>query len=59
MDTLVLILFIIAISLFIWATIDVIRTARKGNRRTINWFWIFIFIPIAGPLLYFQLKDRQ
>ncbi|XOV91431.1 MAG: PLDc N-terminal domain-containing protein [Bacteroidota bacterium] len=51
-----LIVGIIAVSLAIWAIIDVIRSSMNMNQRTL-WIVIVIIFPIVGPLIYF-LKGK-
>ena len=47
---------IIAVSLAIWALIDVIRSSMNMNQRTL-WIIIVFIFPIVGPLIYF-LKGK-
>lgn len=44
--------------LWIWATIDIIRSNFKGKNRSNVWFWIVLFFPVLGPIVYFQFKDK-
>lgn len=47
-----LVLAIIAVSLAIWAILDVIRASIAMNYR-ILWIALVILFPVVGPLIYF------
>lgn len=47
-----LVLAIIAVSLAIWAILDVIRASIAMNYRLL-WIVLVILFPIVGPLIYF------
>lgn len=59
MEVLLGLLFGLSIVLFLWGLVDVIKSINNGQLKAGNWIMIFLLIPIAGPLLYFQLKDRR
>ena len=52
-----LIFAIVAVSLAIWAMLDVIRASMAMNHR-ILWMILVILFPIVGPLIYF-IKGKK
>ncbi|MEQ8336255.1 MAG: PLD nuclease N-terminal domain-containing protein [Cyclobacteriaceae bacterium] len=48
---------IVAVSLAIWAMLDVIRASMTMNHR-ILWMILVILFPVVGPLIYF-LKGKK
>jgi len=48
---------IVAVSLAIWALLDVIRASMEMNHR-ILWMVLVILIPVIGPLIYF-IKGKK
>ena len=48
---------IVAVSLAIWAMLDVIRATMDMNHR-ILWMVLVILFPIVGPLIYF-IKGKK
>ncbi len=52
-----LIIGIFAVSLAIWALLDVIRASMDMNYR-ILWMVLVILFPVVGPLIYF-IKGKK
>lgn len=48
---------IVAVSLAIWAMLDVIRATMDMNHR-ILWMVLVILFPVVGPLIYF-IKGKK
>ncbi|WP_374988012.1 PLDc N-terminal domain-containing protein [Marinoscillum sp. MHG1-6] len=59
MESFVIITFcILTLTLWLWAFIDITRSRRNEPKSTTFWFWLIMFFPVIGSILYFQLKDR-
>ncbi len=52
-----LIIGILAVSLAIWALLDVIRASMDMNHR-ILWMVLVVLFPVVGPLIYF-IKGKK
>jgi len=49
-------LLVLVCMLSIWATLDLFREIRKGDKFELWWVFIFLLFPFVGPLIYFQYK---
>lgn len=59
MQNLIIISFVLlATTLWIWAAVDIIRKNFKKRNRNLAWYWVILFFPVLGPLLYFQLREK-
>ena len=57
-------LYILLMWLFViiqlWAIIDVIyRIFKFGRKLKTYWIWVILFLPVLGPIIYFQWKRRE
>lgn len=53
-----LILFVLALVLWLWALIDIARSRFKKPAYKILWILAILFFPILGSILYFMLKKE-
>lgn len=49
---------ILALTLWIWAVLDLIRTSFKQRKYIFFWIVILHVVPVLGPIFYFQYKER-
>jgi len=59
METFLVLAFgILTIALWLWVIIDITRSRRTEPLSMTVWFWLVLFFPVIGSILYFLLKDR-
>jgi len=51
-------LLLLALVLWIWAVIDILRSDFKDIVQKIIWLLVVIFFPILGSIVYFQLGRK-
>jgi hypothetical protein len=54
----VLILSLLALGLWIYAILDIVRGSLQGSGNKILWLLIVIFFPIVGALLYLVIGKK-
>ncbi len=53
---LIIVLSILTLALTFWALVDIVKSRFKDPFMRIIWLIIVLFIPILGPIFYFQLR---
>lgn len=49
---------VLAISLLIWALLDLAYSLYKNPETKTRWAYVIIFVPIGGPLYYFRVVKK-
>ncbi|MGY6561229.1 MAG: PLDc N-terminal domain-containing protein [Luteibaculaceae bacterium] len=58
-DTLIILLFVLASLLWVWAIFDLYQTRGIQKRSNLVWIILLFVLPIIAPLMYFQYKNRK
>lgn len=54
---LIIVLLLLAVFLWVWVIYDISKT-RTPTSNKLFWLAIILFIPLIGPIIYFQMKRR-
>jgi len=49
----------LALTLWIWALIDVTKSRFKSTSLRTKWLFVILFFPLAGSMFYFQFSRNQ
>ncbi len=49
---------VLAISLLIWALLDLAYSLYKNPETKTRWAYVILFVPIGGPLYYFRVVKK-
>lgn len=52
-------LFWVAVILWVWALIDIIRLSRNSTESPAPWLILIILFPIIGSILFFQIGKKR
>ena len=59
MEKILVIAFVfLSLILTFWALIDVSRSRFKNSSQRTIWLMIVLFLPIWGPIIYFQIRRK-
>ena len=50
---------VLAVSLLIWALLDVAYSLFKNPETKTRWVFLILFLPVGGPLYYFRVVKKS